>query len=266
MSTNTEVDAWFASWFDTPYYHILYRDRGYEEARAFMQRLTSSLKLQQGASIMDLACGRGRHSLFLNTLGYDVTGVDLSPSSIAFAKATLRIAIQEDTKNSVINALGNLDAARIRFNVHNMTMPYQKQFDAVFNLFTSFGYFEDEADNLRTIIAIKENLKEHGHAVIDFMNAPKVLKNLVAQDTKTEDGIAFHQKRYVKNDHIYKEISFTDNGHDYHFTERVHALTLAQFETYFTKAGLQLSACYGNYNLEPYNETTSDRLIMVFRK
>jgi SAM-dependent methyltransferase len=266
MSTNTEVDAWFASWFDTPYYHILYRDRGYEEARAFVKRMTSSLKLQQGATIMDLACGRGRHSLFLNTLGYDVTGVDLSPSSIAFAKATLRTAVQKDTKINTPTDLGYLDPSHIRFNVHNMTMPYKKQFDAVFNLFTSFGYFEDEADNLRTIIAIKKNLNENGHAVIDFMNAPKVLKNLVAQDTKTEDGIAFHQKRYVKNDHIYKEITFKDKDRDYGFTERVHALTLSQFEAYFNKAGLQLTACYGNYNLEPYNETTSDRLIMVLKK
>lgn len=267
MRTNTEVDEWFASWFDTPYYHILYRDRGYEEARAFMQRLTASLQLAKGARIMDLACGRGRHSLFLNTLGYDVTGVDLSPSSIAFAKATLREATQSNANTGENNAtIANLNADNIRFDVHNMTVPYHQQFDAVFNLFTSFGYFDDEVDNLNTIIAIKKNLYDNGRAVIDFMNAPKVIKNLVPQDSKTEEDITFHQKRYVENDHIYKEITFTDGGRDYKFTERVHALTLKQFQSYFEKAGLQLTTCYGDYNLTPYNAETSDRLIMVLSK
>lgn len=265
MYKDPKVEPWFASWFDTPYYHILYRDRGYDEAHAFMKRLTSRLNLAANASIMDLACGRGRHSLYLNTLGYDVTGVDLSPSSIAFAKATLRTSLQDTTK-AVVPALGSLDPARIQFYVHNMTVPFHTKFDAVFNLFTSFGYFEDPADNLRTIQAIKENLKANGRAVIDFMNAPVVIKNLVAQNTKTEEGITFHQHRYVKNNYIYKEITFTDGGRDYAFTERVQALTLTDFKTYFKTAGLELVACYGNYELSTYQEETSERLIMVFSK
>lgn len=266
MSNNTQVDDWFTSWFDTPYYHILYRDRDYDEARMFMQKLTTSLNLQKGASILDLACGRGRHSLFLNTLGYNVTGVDLSPSSIAYAKTTLRKVTQENTNPIPKTFLKDLNLAQIKFDVHNMTVPYKEQFDAVFNLFTSFGYFENESDNLLTIKAIKHNLKKDGYAVIDFMNAPKVIKNLVPQDTKVEEGITFSQKRYVKDGHIYKEISFNDDGRKYHFTERVHALTLTQFSNYFKHAGLQLTACYGSYDLTPYNEQISDRLIMILRK
>ncbi len=266
MSKNTQVDEWFASWFDTPYYHILYRDRDYDEARMFMEKLTASLNLKKGASVLDLACGRGRHSFFLNTLGYDVTGIDLSPSSIAYAQSTLREMTQESTNAIPNKLLEGLYPAQIKFDVHNMVMPYKQQFDAVFNLFTSFGYFEHENENLQTIKAIKENLKEDGCAVIDFMNVPKVIKNLIPLDTKIKQGITFLQKRYLENNHIYKEISFMDDGHKYHFTERVHALTLTQFTHYFNEAGLQLTACYGNYNLEPYDIENSDRLIMVLKK
>ena len=73
---------WYASWFDTPYYHILYKDRGYDEAQAFMRALMAYLKPKDSAKILDLACGKGRHSVFLNSLGYNVTGVDLSKNSI----------------------------------------------------------------------------------------------------------------------------------------------------------------------------------------
>ena len=77
---------WYASWFDTPYYHILYKDRDYTEAQGFMDNLTNYLNIPEGGKILDLACGKGRHSVYLNSLGYDVTGVDLSEKSINHTK------------------------------------------------------------------------------------------------------------------------------------------------------------------------------------
>lgn len=266
MSTASQTDHWYASWFDTPYYHILYRDRDYQEAGAFMRRLTERLELSTTSHIMDLACGRGRHSMYLNRLGYQVTGVDLSPSSIAFAKAQLR---NNTTSTSTVEndkALLPLDASRIHFEVHNMTVPYDGQFDAVFNLFTSFGYFDDVADNVNTIRAIHANLKPGGYGVIDFMNAPQVVKNLVPFNEKTEDGITFKQWRRFENSHIYKDIKFTDQERDYHFTERVSALELSDFTDYFHQAGLELVDVYGDYHLNEYNVATSERLIMIVRK
>lgn len=262
MATITQTDQWYTQWFNTPYYHILYKDRDHSEAAAFMQRLTQLLDLKKGASIMDLACGRGRHSMYLSTLGYAVTGVDLSDASIAFAKAKQHTYNPHDTSLAFVE----MNPARLTFAVHNMTQPYNQQFDAVFNLFTSFGYFDDPADNLRTLQAIKANLKPDGRAVIDFMNAPQVIENLVTYDEKIEQGITFKQHRYVLDNHICKEISFTDDGRAYTFTERVHALTLADFTAYFKAAGLQLDATYGNYQLEPYDAATSSRLVMVLSK
>ncbi|GAK93252.1 methyltransferase [Nonlabens ulvanivorans] len=266
MSTASQTDQWYASWFDTPYYHILYRDRDYLEAGAFMRRLTDSLHLSKSSHIMDLACGRGRHSMYLNRLGYRVTGVDLSPSSIAYAKAQLRdnTTSTSDVEND--QSLLPLDSSRINFEVHNMTVPYDGQFDAVFNLFTSFGYFDDVADNVNTIKAIHSNLKPGGYGVIDFMNAPFVIKNLVAYNEKIEDGITFKQWRRYEKGHIYKDIKFTDQERDYHFTERVSALELADFTNYFKLAGLELIEVYGDYHLNSYDAATSERLIMIVRK
>jgi 2-polyprenyl-3-methyl-5-hydroxy-6-metoxy-1,4-benzoquinol methylase len=72
------TNTWFASWFDTPYYHILYKERNYREAQVFMDNLTQYLNLPEKAKVLDLACGKGRHSIYLNQLGYEVVGADLS--------------------------------------------------------------------------------------------------------------------------------------------------------------------------------------------
>ena len=242
MLYNTTL--WYTSWFDSPYYHILYQDRDHKEAAVFMDNLTRYLCLNSENTILDLACGRGRHSLYLNSLGYPVTGVDLSEQSIAFASQ-----YENDT---------------LQFKVHNMCYPIGEKYDAVFNLFTSFGYFDDESDNLNTIKAIKSNLKKTGYGVIDFMNVVYVTKNLVPQEIKVIDHIPFHIKRYIKDGFIFKDITFSIKGRKHFFTERVKLLTLSDFESYFTQAGVRLKATFGNYKLEKFDPHNSERLILIF--
>ena len=236
---------WYASWFDTKYYHILYKDRDYKEAQAFMDNLTHYLNLPEQAKILDLACGKGRHSVYLNSLGYDVTGVDLSENSIKEASKF---------ENETLN-----------FKVHDMRIDCNEQYDAIFNLFTSFGYFEHDEDNIKTLKAIHNSLNEFGLACIDFMNVDVVIDNLVAQETKTVENIDFHIKRYVKDNHIYKEINFEDEGQHYHFTEKVKALRITDFERMMHDAGIYLLDIFGNYKLQPFYKNKSERLIMIFK-
>ncbi len=236
---------WFSSWFDTPYYHILYKDRGEEEAREFMQNLINFLELPKGSRILDLACGKGRHSIFLNQLGYDVTGVDLSANSIAHAR--------------------EFENETLRFNTHCMCEPVGEKFDAVFNLFTSFGYFEEEENNLKAIQAIKEELKPGAFGVIDFMNVNKVIRQLVPAEVKTVKDIDFHISRRLESGYILKNIFFHDAEKEHFYTEKVRALQLEDFRQYFAKAGLDLLHCFGGYKLEEYDQEQSDRLILVFR-
>lgn len=239
-----EQKNWYTSWFDTPYYHILYKDRNYDEAGAFMEQLTSFLKLSKDSEILDLACGKGRHSKYLNKLGYQVTGVDLSASSIAYAK--------------------KFENERLSFEVHDMCEPFTRKFDAIFNLFTSFGYFENEEDNLRTLKSIKKGLNSNGLAVIDFLNTKYVSDTLIPQESKTIDGITFHIQRYIEDGYIFKNINFSHNKREYSFTERVKALTLDDFNSYFKEANCNLLYCFGDYQLNEFNEEKSERLILIF--
>nr|WP_315207886.1 class I SAM-dependent methyltransferase [uncultured Flavobacterium sp.] len=239
------TENWYTSWFDTPYYHILYKDRNYREAQVFMDNLTHYLNLPEKAKVLDLACGKGRHSIYLNQLGFTVLGADLSENSIT-----------EATKNT---------NETLHFKVHDMREPFEEKFDAIFNLFTSFGYFENDEDNLTTLKAIKESLSEYGFAVIDFMNVAQVLETLVPEETKTVEGIDFHIKRYLKDGHIYKEIDFEDKGQKFHFTEKVKALTLKDFEQLMEEAGIYLLDIFGDYKLKKFHKIDSERLIMIFK-
>ena len=239
------TEKWYSSWFDTPYYHILYKERNYREAQVFMDNLTHYLNLPEKATVLDLACGKGRHSIYLNQLGFTVLGADLSENSIA-----------EANKNA---------NETLHFKVHDMREPFEEKFDAIFNLFTSFGYFENDDDNLTTLKAIKESLSDYGFAVIDFMNVSQVIETLVPEEIKTMEGIDFHIKRYLKENHIYKEIDFEDQGQKFHFTEKVKALTLKDFEDLMEEAGIYLLDIFGDYKLKKFHKTESERLIMIFK-
>lgn len=236
---------WYTSWFDTPFYHILYKDRDHAEAQAFMDSLTQYLNIPEHGKILDLACGKGRHSMYLNALGYDVTGVDLSENSIAYAK--------------------QFENETLHFHVHDMCRPLNQKFDAVFNLFTSFGYFENDENNLQTIMAIRDELNDFGFGVIDFMNSDYVIENLVPEDDRVIQNIAFHQKRYARDGYIFKDIQFSYKNEHYSFQERVKAFTLQDFESMFEQAGVYLLDVFGDYKLRKFDKNTSERLVMIFK-
>ena len=239
-----EHSKWFQSWFDTTYYHILYKHRDYKEAEVFIKNIATYLNLDKDDSILDLACGKGRHSIFLNALGYKVTGLDLSKNSIEHAKTH--------------------ESSSLHFDVHDMRNSYPNQFEVVLNLFTSFGYFEEEADNFKVIQTIKSSLKQNGIGVIDFMNSPVVIENLIAQNTYEAEGVKFELKRSFTDGFITKDIEVKDADKIVHFEEKVRAFTFQDFETMLSNAGLHLLDCFGSYKLDPFNSKTSERLILIF--
>lgn len=242
MGMNTKTD-WFSSWFNTPFYHILYKNRNDEDAQFFMRNITSFLKLPTTAHIVDLPCGKGRHSVYLNSLGYTVTGGDLSENSIIHAK---------QFENETLN-----------FEVWDMRKPYENKYDAIFNLFTSFGYFEDDKEDILILQNMKNGLKEDGTLVLDFLNVEKVKNTLVKSEIKSIDGIDFNIFREIKDGFILKHILFTYEEIDYSFTERVKFLDLEKMQSYFEKVDLKITHVFGNYALDSFNKETSDRLILI---
>lgn len=238
---------WFENWFDSPYYHILYQNRNDEEAEAFMDSLCAYLKPSLEASMLDVACGRGRHAIYLNKKGYEVTGIDLSQSSIAFA---------EQFKNK-----------RLHFKVHDIRHVFKTEaFDIVLNLFTSFGYFETEQEHIDALKALHRALKEKGVFVLDYFNSEKIMRHLSPQEVKHIDGIDFYISKHISDGKIIKHISFEHREKKYVFEEEVKAFTTVELEEMLTKSGFQVLKCFGDYALKEFSATQSDRLIFICQK
>ena len=238
---------WYKQWFESPYYDVLYNNRNAEDAHRFIDPLLNYLRPEPGTRILDLACGTGRHSIYLASKGFDVTGLDLSRRSIKAAR-------QYEHKG-------------LGFYVHDFRNYFRiNYYNYIFNLFTSFGYFDNEKDNNKVLRAAHQGLAENGTMVIDFMNVVKVRANLPGKKTKMIEGINFHLHKWADDRFIYKDIKFEDREIKHHFTERVQSITLADFKKYFEQTGFKLREVFGSYDLQPFNEQTSDRLILIVDK
>ena len=241
--TNNKSE-WYLDWFNSPFYHLLYKERDSSEATYFMNNLINKLQIDKNSSILDLACGRGRYSLYLSNIGHKVTGIDISKENISEAK-----------KN---------ESDKLNYILHDMRYPLNQKFDLILNLFTSFGYYEKDADNLSVIKSIKSNLKTDGQAVIDFFNIDYILDNLVEKEEKNIDKTKFIINRYLENDLLVKDISILLNNKSYKFQEKVKAYRMDDFLAMFKNCNLKLKEIYGDYKLNSFNKNSSNRLIMVF--
>lgn len=239
----SKTKNWFVSWFDTPYYHTLYKHRDDTEARIFMQNLVRFLKFDKEDLLLDLACGKGRHAVYLNSLGFNVIGADLSKNSIQIAK--------------------KFENERLKFVEHDMRDSFKTKFNAILNLFTSFGFFEDDKEDISILQNIKNGLEENGVAVIDFMNSKKVMDNLVPFEIQEIDGISFNITRYLEKGFVVKEINFEADGEHHTFYEKVKTLNLDKIKSYMDEVGFEIKHIFGNYQLSEYDKNTSDRLILV---
>ena len=238
---------WFDEWFDSPYYHILYKHRDDTEAQQFMDNLSTFIRIGPEHKIMDLACGKGRHSIYLNQKGFDVVGLDLSKESIQYAQ--------------------QFSNDRLHFAVHDKRDVYKvRYFDYILNMFTSFGYFASEAEHITSIQAAAAGLKEGGKLVIDFFNTYKVLDALVYKNEVIAGGIKFQLSRHIEEGAIVKKINFEDQGKKYQFEERVQALTEQDFRKFFQLANLKFVHIFGDYELSYFDKKSSERMIFIVEK
>jgi SAM-dependent methyltransferase len=242
-----EERDWFKYWFNTPYYHILYHDRDESEAGKLIENLKKHLQMPSGGRVLDLACGRGRHALYMAHLGFDVTGIDLSEENINYAK--------------------KFEDENLHFYKHDMRKPFRSNyFDFVLNMFSSFGYFKTDKEHQDSIKYAATALKKNGVFVLDFFNVDYVLNNLVPEEVKTIEEIDFHISRQVKDGYIFKNIVFKEKDETQGFSERVKLLKLEDFKNYFSNAGLEIIETKGDYSLKKYNQNNSPRLILIARK
>jgi len=240
---------WFKDWFNSPYYHLLYFNRDEKEAAAFIDELIDYLQPPLGASMLDVACGRGRHSIHLAEKGFNVTGIDLSEDSIAEA-------LQHETDH-------------LHFYRHDMRLPFWvNYFDYAFNFFTSFGYFNTRRENDNAIRTIAGSLKSNGYFVMDYLNVHYAEDHLVYQFDKEIDGINFFITKWFDETHFYKKVVVEDDALEAPlvFTEKVAKFSLGDFTEMFAYQGLQIQEVFGDYNFAPYDVKKSPRLIMIAKK
>jgi SAM-dependent methyltransferase len=238
---------WFASWFDSPYYHVLYKHRDHEEAELFLNNILKRLKPDKNSLMLDMPCGKGRHSIFLNEKGFNVVGADLSQESISHAK--------------------HFENKELKFAVHDIREEFPiADFDYLFNLFTSFGYFDSYKENQLALTQMANTLKVGGVFIMDFLNADYVVANLKKEQITTIDGIDFHITREFSDGFILKNIQFEDKGKQFKFCEKVRALGLTQLTEMFENANVSVEEVWGNYNLDKFEREKSERLIISGRK
>jgi 2-polyprenyl-3-methyl-5-hydroxy-6-metoxy-1,4-benzoquinol methylase len=243
------LDTWFKDWFNSPYYHQLYAHRDEQEAADFIDKLVDHLQPNAGAKMLDVACGKGRHSMQLASKGFDVTGIDLSSESIA-------------------EALQSEDA-HLHFYEHDMRLPFWiNYFDIAFNFFTSFGYFKTQREHDNAIRSIVTSIKPNGIFVMDFLNVQFAASKEIANTTQTIGTTTYSINKWSDDHHFYKKILVEDAAltKPMQYTEKVAKFTLPDFEKMFEKQGLKIKEVFGDYHFGKYDASTSPRLIMIAAK
>lgn len=241
--------AWFKNWFNSPYYHQLYFKRDEKEAAAFINRMIEHLKPMPGAEMLDVACGKGRHSIQLAGKGFTVTGIDLSEDSIREAKES--------------------ESESLSFFVHDMRLPFRiNYFDYAFNFFTSFGYFKTRREHDNAIRTIAQSIKPNGIFVMDYLNVHYAEDHLVHKSEKQIDDVNYYITKWFDETHFYKKIIVEDENlqEPLEYTEKVAKFTLGDFTEMFAYQGLQIQEVFGDYLFNDYDVKKSPRLIMIARK
>lgn len=238
--------GWYKHWFGTPYYKLLYGHRDDADAAAWVDAILERWQLPKGSSLLDLACGRGRHARWFHARGLQVVGADISAESIAEART---------------------DVPGVEFLVRDMREPISgKRFDAVCCLFTSLGYFDSLADDQRVFDAVSTMLNPGGRFVVDFMNTEVVLRDLVKREVVEASGIRFRIDRQVEGDVLVKRITAEDGGCQHVFEERVQLLSQEQLERMAVQAGLIIEDRTDGPEPSPFDPGRSSRFVLWTRK
>ena len=237
---------WYTTWFGTPYYKLLYGHRDEQEAEAWVTELLSRVGLPEGSTILDIACGRGRHARCFANAGMRVTGIDLSEESIREAR---------------------VNCAEGVFHVHDMREPFAMgTFDMAVCLFTSLGYSTDRADDQRGMNAAARALKPGGRFVLDLMNTTRVCRELVGSERVEAEGATFDIERSMEGRDIVKRIHVRDGENDLRFVERVHAFELQEIENIVERAGLRIFDRTDGPPFTAFDVHSAERLVIWAEK
>ncbi|WP_342552565.1 class I SAM-dependent methyltransferase [Paenibacillus sp. FSL R7-0652] len=241
------MTEWYEKSFGEDYL-LVYKHRDVHGAYEEVHKMINWLKLRPHAEVLDLCCGMGRHSLALADAGLQVTGVDLSD-------VLLNEAREMDTEH------------RVKWVHADMrSIPLEGGFDAVVNLFTSFGYFPEDVEQFKVLEAIHRMLRPGGSFIIDFINTAYVKKHLVPHSIRENEGQQIEEFRRIQDGFVQKEIRITDTAAGTKpriYKESVKLYSRERLTQMLQDADLQVDQVHGGYDEEIYEEQTSPRMIFV---
>ncbi|GJQ61446.1 MAG: methyltransferase [Melioribacteraceae bacterium] len=242
------MSDWFKDWFSSGEYHTVYKHRDSKDVVQFWNTFTKKFNPQKEIKILDAACGPGRYSVFLAEKGFDVTGFDL-------AMPLLKITGEKLTNLGIQPKL-------FRSDIRNV--PLKGKFDLILNMFTSFGYFDDEDENFRFIDSARNLMGSHSIFVLDYLNEHLVRKNLVPHSQKKIGDKSITENRFIRNGRVEKEITIAGKEGSVNFLESVKLYDKDFMLTKIKDLGYNVREVWGGYEGEPFDRNSSQRLIILF--
>lgn len=248
-----DEEAWYETYFREDYLEIIEGVLTPEGTEAQVKGIVSLLELEPGARVLDLACGHGRHSIPLANMGFDVTGYDLSEVFLDRARAD---AESQD--------------ASVRWIRGDMReLPFQDEFDAVINVFTAFGYFEDPEDDLRTLQGIRKALSPGGGFLLETIHRdalPARFQNRGFSRTSTGSLVLRERRWDLARDVMDEEVLLIrPDGSRTEYRMAMRMRSLHSYLDLLREAGLEPEAWYGGLDGSSL-DLNSWRLVLVSRK
>lgn len=244
------MSEWFEEWFNTDEYLDVYRHRNDVEAKKLVQLILKFVEIQPEAEVLDLACGTGRHSIIFAQKGFNVTAVDLSDKLLCVAKKSA-----EENKVKI---------DFIKSDIRNFSV--DKKFNVIINLFTSFGYFNDDKENFMLFDIASKYLKKSGYFILDYFNKTYLEQNLVDESKDKFEHCTLIQKRHFENNRVVKDIYINGNGKEKHYVESVRMYSRNELVSGIEKAGLKVKNIFGGFEGEDFDEANSQRIIIIVQK
>jgi len=237
------MDRWFEEWFDSNYL-LLYFHRNRKDALDQVDLIFRECKPKKDWNILDLACGEGRHMMLFRERGLEIFGIDLSETLLLSGKS--KFGLDKLIRGDMRHIPGI--------------------FDMILSLFTSFGYFMDDAENYSVLSEINSSLNSGGILWLDFMNSLIVEKNLVRKNEKSlPGGIKAIEERSISKGRIEKNIRFIRDGEEKIYRESVRLFSKSELEEMISNAGFTVKKIFGNYEGEEWNPD-SERTILFCKK
>lgn len=250
----SQGSAWYVDFFRSDYLNVyghMFTEERAEKESAFVAR---ALSLTPGASVLDLCCGQGRHSVQLAKRGFKVIGLDLNAEYLDLASKAA-----EEAKVKIDTVTGDM-----------REIPFENKFDAIVNMYSSFGYLESEAEDLRVLESAAKALKDGGQLLLDMLNREWAIDNYIQNDWHTgTDGTLYVERRDLdlstSRMHVHFIVVDSKGGRRESIGHIIRLYTLTEMTRLLERVGMRVTLVFGGFDGEDYGIGTRRMIIVAQR-